>query len=70
MKVTEKNGKRYNFDRVGKFNYLGVKIGNNNEEVEIMKRITKGTKSMGTLSLYVKINGYLKENKSAHLQKS
>jgi hypothetical protein len=46
--ITE--GSKYSFEKVHKFNYLGVTITDNGEEKEeIQERIAKGTKSMGGL---------------------
>jgi hypothetical protein len=46
--ITE--GSKYCFEKVHKFNYLGVTITDNGEEKEeIQERIAKGTKGMGGL---------------------
>jgi hypothetical protein len=43
-------GSKYSFEKVNKFNYLGVTITDNGEEKEeIKERIAKGIKSMGGL---------------------
>ena len=48
--VSAVNGKHHNFERVGKFNYLGVTLTDNGrEEIKILERLTKGTKYMRIL---------------------
>ena len=49
--VSAENGKHYNFERMGNFNYLGVTMTDSGkEEIEILERITKGTKGEGKYS--------------------
>lgn len=50
LKVRNSEGHTYNFEAVSDFTYLGVKLTNNNDEtLEIVNRLNKGSRCVGSL---------------------